>query len=116
MTISMRLLLVVTTACAPTAWGQAPRRKPHIGYLYPAGGQQDSVFRITVGGQNLLGANKAYVSGQGVHAKVIQYYRPVRNIKQEQRRELLMRLKEVRDKRRAALSGRDGPLDPAGRV
>ena len=113
MTTTKRLLLVAMSACVATAWGQSGQRQPHIGYLYPAGGRQGSVCQITVGGQFLQGANKVYVSGEGVQAKVIQYYRPVRNIMREQREELMQRLKEVRAKRMAELA-RDGraPMFP----
>jgi len=113
MTMSKRLpvlsqiewLLVAMIACAATAWGQSAQRQPHIGYLYPAGGQQGASCQITAGGQLLQGANQVYVSGEGVRAKVIQYYRPVRNIMREQREELMVRLNEVRQKRLAELPG-----------
>ena len=35
---------------AATAWGQANRREPNLGYLYPAGGQQGTTVRIDIGG------------------------------------------------------------------
>lgn len=46
---------------------------PYIGYVYPAGGQQGTTFRIRLGGQRLDGVDKAMVSGTGVRAKVIEY-------------------------------------------
>jgi hypothetical protein len=103
-------LLAAVTLCVATAWGQSAQRQPHIGYLYPAGGQQGAVSLITVGGQLLQGANQVSVSGAGVRAKVIQYYRPVRNIMAEQRQELMARLNEVRQKRLAELPGQGRAL------
>lgn len=50
---------------------------PHIGYVYPAGGRQDTTFEVTVGGQFLTGASDAYISGSGVQATVEKYIRPL---------------------------------------
>ena len=113
MKVLKRLLCVAMTACVAMAWGQSSQREPHIGYLYPGGGQQGTVCLIAVGGQFLQGANKVYISGEGVQAKVIQYYRPVRNIMAEQRQDLMQRLREVREKRMAELSAKGVPL-PTG--
>lgn len=52
---------------------------PHIGYVYPAGGQQGTTFRVVVGGQLLRGTDEAYVSGPGVQARVVEYVRPLNN-------------------------------------
>ena len=97
------LLLVVL--CAVTSRGQQIATEPHIGYLYPAGGQQGSVIQVTAGGQFLRGITGVYISGKGVHASVIEYARPLRNLQPEQRKLLQDRLREVRDKRLAELSG-----------
>jgi hypothetical protein len=93
------------------AWGQSNTREPHIGYLYPAGGQQGTVIQITAGGQYLNGATGVYISGQGVHGSVVKYIRPLRNIQKEQRQLIQTRLKEVRDMRLAELSGNRSRLD-----
>lgn len=102
-----RTIFVVLTLSVTTAWGQSNTREPHIGYLYPAGGQQGSVVLITAGGQFLRGLTDVYVSGEGVHASVIQYMPPLRNLQREQRQLLQSRMKEVRDMRLAELSGTD---------
>ncbi|MBL7215749.1 MAG: hypothetical protein ISS71_08745 [Phycisphaerae bacterium] len=86
-----------------TAFGWAERIQPHIGCLYPAGGQRGRDVLMTAGGQFLQRPEAVYISGQGVHATIIKYYRPVRNIQKEQRELLSSRLKEVRDKRIAEL-------------
>jgi hypothetical protein len=99
MTVSKSVFMVALTVCVTNAWAQPAQREPHIGYLYPGGGQQGSVFHVTAGGQLLRGARAVHVSGEAVHARVIRYYRPVRNIQKEQREELQRRLRAVRQKR-----------------
>jgi len=91
-------LLAALVAGAGTAWGQQRGNDPRIGYLYPAGGERGTVVLVTAGGQNLRGATDVYISGEGVSASVIRYYRPVKNIQKEQRDELQARLKELRDR------------------
>ena len=50
---------------------------PHIGYVYPAGGQQGTTFEVLLGGQHLGGAAVARVSGSGVTTEVIEHIRPL---------------------------------------
>jgi len=103
MLMTRRLIFVALSLSVATAWGQVNTREPHIGYLYPAGGQQGTTIQITAGGQFLGGATDVYVSGEGVRASVIKYIRPLRNLQREQRQLLQLRLKEVRDKRLSEL-------------
>ena len=104
------LMLAVMTLGTATAWGQSNTREPHIGYLYPSGGQRDTVVQITAGGQFLRGASAVHVSGDGVQAKVIKYLRPVFNINKDQRELLQKNLKEVRQQRLSELYGKKFPL------
>ena len=97
-------IFVLLFFCVAGAWGQATTKEPHIGYLYPAGAQQGTVVRITAGGQFLRNSTEVYVSGEGVHAKVIKYCKPFRNLQSEQRKWLQTHLKELRDKRLAELT------------
>ena len=77
-------LFAATTA----AWGQ----RPYIGFVYPAGGQQGTTFQVRLGGQGLDGVEQVLVSGSGVEAKAVDYYRrlgPVElNLLREQMNEL----------------------------
>ena len=98
MILSKRLLIVVLTIYAVNARGASNEREPHIGYLYPAGGQQGSVIKITVGGQFLKNANEVYVSGKGVHGSIIRYGGRVKPLNQDQRRELQRQINELRQK------------------
>src|SRR4030065_2664382 len=103
MASTRRMMFAALALCVTTAWGQSVTKEPHIGYLYPSGGQQGTVIRITAGGQYLAGATDVYVSGQGVLGSVVKYIRPLRNIQKEQRQLIQTRLKEVRDLRLAEL-------------
>ncbi len=112
MSFIRRPTFVALTLCVATAWGQSNKREPHIGYLYPGGGQQGSVVQITAGGQFLTGTTNVYVSGEGVRASVIRYIRPLRNLQKQQRVLLQKRLKEMRDKCLAELSGKSSAAIP----
>jgi len=114
MTHIKRLLPVAIVLLASHGWGQPRSFDPHIGYLYPGGGQQGSVFRVMVGGQALRGVTDAHVTGDGVHARVVKHYRPVFNIDREQRQELQMRLVEAWRKQVSELPGRHRGLMPPG--
>lgn len=112
MALIRRMMFVSLALCVTTAWGQSNTREPHIGYLYPSGGQQGTVIQISAGGQYLNGATDLYISGQGVHGSVVKYIKPLRNLQKEQRQLIQRRLKEVRDMRLAELPGsrsRSGP-------
>lgn len=65
-------MLTVVLALASAAIGQ-PR--PYIGFVYPAGGQLGTTFRVKLGGQNLNGVNGVIVSGKGASGKVVEYLR-----------------------------------------
>ncbi|MFH1748371.1 MAG: hypothetical protein ABIG44_15165 [Planctomycetota bacterium] len=104
-----RALLLILAIYAADAWGQVAQREPHIGYLYPGGGRLDTVTQIQVGGQFLRGASDVYISGEGVHAKVIKHYPPLRNLDQEQRIELRSRMRAAFKKRWAELA-KDGQV------
>jgi hypothetical protein len=50
---------------------------PHIGYIYPSGGQRGRTFEVVVGGQYLKEATEAYISGGGVKVQPVKWYRPM---------------------------------------
>ena len=109
MASTRRMMFAALALCVTAAWGQSVSREPHIGFLYPGGGQQGTVIQIVAGGQYLAGATDVYISGQGVRGSVIKYIKPLRNIQKEQRQLIQTRLKEVRDKRLAELSNHPHP-------
>jgi len=105
-------LMAIMAACAATAWGQSMPGEPHIGYCYPGGGRKGSAVQVTVGGQFLRGIASVHVSGEGVQARVVQTYRAIRNIQQDQREEVVQRMRAVRDARLAELSAQGVPIPP----
>jgi hypothetical protein len=100
-----KLIFLTLVVCVSTAHGQIKNNEPHIGYLYPSGGQQGTVITITAGGQLLKGVTNVYISGKGVHGSVVKYIRPTRNIQREQRELLQEHMKEIRDQRLSEMSG-----------
>ncbi len=99
-------LPLLTILFAAQVWGQTASREPHIGYIYPAGGRQGTTFNIIVGGQFLGGADDAWISGEGVSAKVIEHFRPLRNLTPEQRTALQDKMVELFRKRLTEMSER----------
>jgi len=67
--------LVILLAAASPVWAQSQ----YIGFVYPAGGQQDTTFPIRLGGQGLVYASDVVVSGEGVSARLVDYYRVLDN-------------------------------------
>ena len=59
-----------------TGPGARAQKDPHIGYLYPAGGQQGTTVEVTVGGQYLNGVADVYVFGEGIWATVVKHTKP----------------------------------------
>lgn len=84
-----------------SAASPAPNQgRPYIGYAYPAGGQTGTTFEVRLGGQGLDGVHLAFVTGEGVTARVKSYQRALNNqeltLLREQLRELrLDRRKET---------------------
>ncbi len=98
-------------AAAPVARAQ-PR--PYIGFVYPAGGQQGTTFQIRLGGQGLDGVDQVLVSGTGVEAKVVDYYRRIGPIEIGLLRE---QLKELNRGLPGTSAGSDrATLELAGRI
>lgn len=91
MKTTLILLLAVTAAFAQ-------EEIPHLGYVYPAGGQQGTNFQVLIGGQHLTGASVARISGAGVQTKVLDHLRPLNQgafkTVQKQMQDLLAEKKE----------------------
>ena len=77
---------------------RAQQNLPHAAYVYPAGGQQGATFEVTVGGQFLDGADAVYVSGNGIKAEIIDFFRPLPPLEIDN---LRRQLKELQEKRAA---------------
>ncbi len=95
--------MVAGLAMASAAHAQT---RPYIGFVYPAGGQQGMTFQIKVGGQGLGDVNKVFVTGSGVKARVIEYYRRLTPQDMTLLREQLSELRKA-GKRSQESSGKD---------
>ena len=82
---------VVSMFMAPALHAQ---KRPFIGYVYPAGGQQGTTFQIKLGGQDLDYVNTVLVTGPGVTARVVEYYRRLGNQEVQLLNEQLKELKK----------------------
>src|SRR5579859_4405308 len=69
--LSLASLLLLTPALS------AQVSSPHIGYVYPAGGQRGTTFEVKLGGQYFKDATDVQISGTGVIAKVVRQTRPL---------------------------------------
>lgn len=74
--VPRRAVLCLAAALAVGSAAQAQNR-PYIGYVYPAGGQHTTTFRVKIGGQNLDGASGVAISGKGVTGKVVEFLRRI---------------------------------------
>jgi hypothetical protein len=92
---SRSFIVALSVAMTTAQAAPAQQKPPHLAYVYPAGGQRGESFRVTVGGQYLDSAVRAYVSGGGVKAEAVDYARPPT---QKEINELREKLQELRKK------------------
>lgn len=96
-------VILLLLCCGSLATAQQASREPHLGYVYPAGGQQGTSVEITIGGQNLRNVNGAYISGDGAQATVTGYARPMSqqevNALREKLQDARARVAQARQKR-----------------
>ncbi|MBI3758165.1 MAG: hypothetical protein HY269_00215 [Deltaproteobacteria bacterium] len=89
--ILWQTLLALASLLAMAATARAQTR-PYIGFVYPAGGQQGTTFQVKLGGQGMDDVTDVLVTGAGVSAKVVEFYRPIGpqeiTLLQEQMRDL----------------------------
>lgn len=103
--VSAMLGLAALLTVVPDARAQQPTAR--VGYVCPAGGQQGTTLIVMVGGRYLDGVSRAFVSGEGVQAKVIEHIRPTTN--QGQAGSVRERLKKLMDKKAAAAKDNAAP-------
>ncbi|MHC4781038.1 MAG: hypothetical protein ACYTFG_20895, partial [Planctomycetota bacterium] len=94
-TILLSTLAMLAFSVSP-ARGQAKRGQPEIGYLYPAGGQQGTIVRVIVGGQNLRNIKGVHVTGEGLFPSVVRYMGRFTRLNGEERRALAEMIVEAK--------------------
>ena len=72
------------------------QQRPYIGYTYPAGGQQGTTFQIKLGGQGLDEVADVLVTGSGVTARIVEYYRRLNPQEMQLLNEQVRELKKTR--------------------
>jgi hypothetical protein len=81
---------------------QAQQNQPHIGYIYPAGGQKGTTFQILIGGQFLDETTQVLVTGGGISATVVEQTKPLAGKELQLLRD---RIKTLQEKRQASALG-----------
>jgi len=101
---------------------RSQQNAPRIGYVFPAGGQQGGTVEVEVAGQFLDKAGSAYISGEGIQAKMLDFVQPLPPEQMTALREqldelqkkgkdaaILRELNAIREKLSASLSLRANP-------
>ncbi len=78
--IIVSLLLMLNSICHT-----AP---PHIGYIYPAGGQQGTTFEISIGGQYLINVEDLYITGDDINTELVKYTEPLKRTHNKLKKEM----------------------------
>lgn len=89
------VLSAMPWACCLAQVAPPWQRDPHIGYVYPAGGQRGATFEVIVGGQYLQGVTGVHVPIAGLEATFVKYDEPLQPNKLNDLRE---KMEKVRDK------------------
>ncbi len=101
--------LGLAVVLAATLSAQAQTR-PYIGYVYPAGGQQGATFPVKLGGQGVDGVSEVLVTGAGVSARVVNYYRRIGPQEITLLNEQLKDLKQAKLGAAATMMGSEAPM------
>jgi hypothetical protein len=78
--------------------------RPYIGFVYPAGGRQGTTFQVRLGGQNLDDVKFAAVSGKGVQAKILDYYRRLNP------QDMALLIEQLKELKQSATMSTDGVI------
>ena len=76
-TVVYALMIAALLNPLPVMAAARNRRKPGIGYVYPAGGQQGDTFEAKLAGRYLDGITQIVVSGRGVKATLVEHVKPL---------------------------------------
>ncbi len=89
---TLSLALTAILLLTPESWAQVS--SPHIGYVFPAGGQHGTTFEVKLGGQYFAEAVAVEVSGTGVTTKILRQTTPLKPSEIEALRKKLQDLNE----------------------
>jgi hypothetical protein len=92
--------LVILTVSLSAAWAQ--QITPQLAYVFPAGGQQGTTLRITLGGRYLDDIKRVDFSGSGLEATVLHKIEPMESEEVNALRQRLRELTGIRKEKRDA--------------
>ena len=75
--LQRQAFLVVAAICVATPTLFAQDKIPHIGYVYPTGGQRGTYLEVIVGGQYTKEVSDVLIFGGGVDVEIVKHYRPL---------------------------------------
>ncbi len=94
MTVTRYCLLLGLLAGAATAWAA-----PYLGYVYPAGGQQGTTVRVTIGGMRMGNVRDVSISGAGAQGVFVSFEGAGGPLNQLERDLLRDKLKAIEEQR-----------------
>ncbi len=71
------LALILPLLATSAALAQKGEKNPDISYVFPGGGCRGTSFDVIVGGQYIKEVTKAFISGEGIETKIVEWYRPM---------------------------------------
>ncbi len=77
----------------------AQERKPHIGYVFPAGGQVGKTFEVIVGGMNIFNAKNISFTKPGIKLKEVRKLDMFGRLRNDVRRELMPIFRAIKEGR-----------------
>jgi hypothetical protein len=95
---------------------QAQQNQPHIGYVYPAGGQKGSKFEVLIGGQFLDETTQVLVTGGGISAIVVEQTKPLAGKELQLLRDKIKTLQEKREAAARAPAADEGKNGTAAKT
>ena len=90
---ALAVVCALMWAGLPLVWAQ---RAPRIGYVYPAGGQQNTTFTAVFGGQYLNNPTSVLITPTDVTATILDQERQMTPKEQQEAKEMLAKFQEKR--------------------
>jgi hypothetical protein len=94
------MIIAIAAWLSLTAAVSAQNAGTALAYVYPAGGQRSTTFRVIIGGQRLAEITAAHFSDRGISAKIVDNIQPP---KQEEVDEYMDELRELAKRKLATL-------------
>ena len=93
--LSLWLATLAVACWLPMAQAQQP---PHVGYIYPAGGQAGTTFSVEAAGQRMANADSVCFSAPGIEAVILDHEPPPTPAEAQTLRDRRKELQQQKDK------------------